>query len=108
MYNKAFEKQVKNYSREVDAINEYGYHYWDTHPAKALLREDVKNEVTDGLTPKELWEASAVYQEIPLEIFARRFLSRNNKAKKKREDEAKANKDSWCNLHVYPKTNKLT
>lgn len=119
MYHIAFEKQVQNYSRAVDAINEYGYPYWDTHPAKELLREDVKNGVTDCVTPKVLWESSAEYQQFPLHVFARRFykakynakasvawqILRNKKAQKQQHDEAKANKDSWYNLHVHS-TNK--
>ena len=77
----AFEKQVRNYSRAVDAINEYGYPYWDTHPAKDLLREDVTNGVADRVTPKVLWESSTVYQQFPLHVFTRRFYKAKYRAK---------------------------
>ena len=46
---------------------------FDIHPAKKLLREDVKNGVHKHLKPKEMQKTRWAYMEFSLQIFTHRI-----------------------------------
>lgn len=86
-----------------------GYPFWDDHPARALLQEDVKSGLTDTLKPAELRDLREEYGAFPLKVFRGHIYQekrdqreagywipkRNKDAQKKRDEEAKKLKAEW-------------
>jgi len=62
--------------------NKRGYPFWDTHKAKALLKEDVANNKHNEMKPKALRNTRVEYMEFPENIFRERV---NSEARKHRE-----------------------
>ncbi|KAL7538558.1 hypothetical protein ACHAXR_008627 [Thalassiosira sp. AJA248-18] len=92
-----------------EEMTDRGYPFWDTHPARALLEQDVGDGKADEMKPKKLRETREEYAEFPLRVFRdhvhqekRRKREtpgcvhrRNRKAQKMHEDEVNAMKDDW-------------
>ncbi|KAL7539090.1 hypothetical protein ACHAWF_006291, partial [Thalassiosira exigua] len=86
-----------------------GYPFWDTHPARALLEEDIKSGNTEKEEPKKVWESRAEYMQFPLHVFRGHIyqemrrqrerpgwvVKRNKKALKMHEKEVNALKTVW-------------
>lgn len=85
-------------------LTERGYKYWDGHVAQGLLKDDVQGGATKNTTPSDLWQSRPEYMEFPLAVFRghkyqeERKLKetvywqkkRNDKARKKHHEDAKA------------------
>lgn len=54
------------------AMNNRGYPYWDTHPAKELLEVDVYKKVHESMTREALRLSRKEYTEFPKEVFTKR------------------------------------
>lgn len=100
-----------------EEMTDRGYPFWDTHPARALLENDIKDreadaddgDADDGMKPKQLWESREEYKEFPLSVFRGHIYQerrrqreepgyvhrRNQKAHKMHEDEVNEMKDDW-------------
>lgn len=50
-------------------LTDRGIPFWDTHDAKSLLDEDVRDGTADRLKPKELRETRQPYKKFPLSVF---------------------------------------
>ena len=60
-------KEILAYPRGY--LTDRGLPFWDTHDAKSLLDEDVRDGTADRLKPKELRETRQPYREFPLDVF---------------------------------------
>lgn len=65
---KAFERHCCLKPRSTH--NERGDPIWDTHPAKLLLRDDVKDKKHKSMTPSALHETRPEYKQFRLKTFA--------------------------------------
>jgi hypothetical protein len=61
--------------------NERGELVFDLHPAKRLLRDDLRNQRHVGLTPKAFRLTRADYQEFDLEVFRQRIYQEIRRGK---------------------------
>ena len=92
-------------------LTDRGYPFWDTHPARYLLEEDVrarKSGNLEDMEPKQLWLKRNEYQDFPLAVFRDHIhqekrkqreepgwvVKRNKKGQKMHEKEVTAIKDA--------------
>ena len=55
-----------------------GEPFWYTHPAKELLRKDLRDELLSSLDPSALRETRPEYKELLHASFAKKFTMKNN------------------------------
>ena len=67
-----FPRELRNHHNEL---------VFDLHPAKQLLRSDIKQGHHLGKKPKEVWESRLVYQDFPLAIFRSRIYQEIRRTK---------------------------
>ncbi len=111
---KDFHWQQQLYPR--NEITKRGYPFWDTHKAKVLLTEDVKNHLHKTMRPKELYYLRAEYQDFPLSCFRKHIyqeaskqiaapywnVKRNKMSRRLRDEEDDKEKEIWfLGCHDY-------
>ena len=55
-----------------------GVPFWDVHPAKDLLEQDIMDGMAAQLKPKKLWSTRAEYQEYTLKKFTEHYYQEIN------------------------------
>ena len=56
-----------------------GQKFWDTHPAKQLLSEDVRKGKAKEMKPKELYSNNPIYQEFEQAVFRKHIYQEQRK-----------------------------
>jgi hypothetical protein len=84
---------------------ERGYKFWDGHRAQLSMREDVKEKRTVHLTPKQLRQTRAEYEEFPLEILRQHKYQEERRQRekvywqKKRNDNGRKKHETENRMH---------
>ncbi len=73
-----------------------GYPYWDDHPAKKALKDDVFNGIAGGMLPSKLRMTQSCYQDFPSNIFCVRVHAELRKQKEQTFWVAKCNKTAMA------------
>lgn len=83
--------------------------FWYNHAASELLEEDVRNDTSKRMQPKQLWESRDEYLDFPLSVFRKHIYQekskqlaapcwqhrRNQMAQKKKMEEAQKVEKEW-------------
>ena len=83
--------------------------FWYNHAASELLEEDVRNDTSKRMKPKQLWESRDEYLDFPLSVFRKHIYQerskqlaapcwqhrRNQMAQKKKMEEAQKVEKEW-------------
>ena len=88
-----------------------GVPFWDVHPAKDLLENDIMDGMAAQLKPKKLWSTRPEYQDYTLKIFTEHYYQemrkqlaapywqykRNIVALKEHQEEVESMRNEWHN-----------
>jgi hypothetical protein len=76
-----------------------GYPYWDDHPAKEALEDDVSNKIAGTMLPRKLRMTRRCYQDFPSKILCMRVYAKWKKQREQTFRVAKPNKTALaCHL----------
>ena len=77
--NLAVAAHIANYSRPQRTHG--GYPHWNTHEAKQLLENHVRDGTADRMAPRELRGENGAYKDFPPGVFLKRLHSEKQKQK---------------------------
>ena len=106
-------------------LTDRGYPFWDSHPARCLLKEDIRaimNGKLGDMEPKQLWHTRDEYLEFPLGVFRYHIhqekrkqreepgwvVKRNKKGQKMHEAEVTAMKGEWDSTRLDNEFNEMS
>jgi len=96
---KAFDNYRKLHPENTH--NRFGEPLWDTHPAKELLKDDIKNKKHVGKTPRQLRRTRREYKAFKLRVFRNhiyqeiRLIRFKNYLNNKRDEKEANNRERW-------------
>ena len=76
---RSFELEQVHFPRNATTMR--GQPFWDGHPAKSLMANDVKQGNIEGMQPKDVWKSRPEHQEFDLDTFRNHMCKEKYKQK---------------------------